>query len=331
MGLSPEQIIQQSKNAYNQWKDNWRNHSKQHALLAPHKPLTDFTNIGVGRACLLVANGYSLEENIDVIREKQGNVDIFCCDKTLGSLIENGITPTYCMVCDSIVDYEKYLEPYKDKLQDTILFMNVCANPKWSHNGNWKDKYFFVNQDSIHTEREFAELSKCPNLIPAGTNVSNAMVVFMSQSGNEGRKNFFGYDKLLLIGFDYSWTRNGRYYAFNTEGDGKKNYMKHMYLTNADGQPCYTSTNLHFSATWLAQYVKTFQVPVVQCSKNTILSVQHFGDLAKQMDYNYKEEDASLVRSELAKRDKLFKEIQDIEKRVLTVGKDHYFKMLASL
>jgi len=131
MGLTPDSIVQQSKNAYNQWKDLWRENAKISAGFAPHKPMKDFLNIGVGKACLVVANGYSFERNIDVIRENQEHIDILCCDKTLGHLLDNGIKPTYCLVCDAMVDYEKYMEKWQDQLEDTILFINVCANQKW--------------------------------------------------------------------------------------------------------------------------------------------------------------------------------------------------------
>lgn len=324
MTVSKEQIIAQSKNAYNQWKDVWRANAKIASKFAPHKPLSDFLNIGIGKACLLVANGYSFEKNIETIKKYKDNVDIFCCDKTLGHLIENGIKPTYCLVCDANVDYEKYMKPYEDQLDDTILFINTCANQKWSTNGNWKDKYFFVNYDSIKSEIEFCQISGCNNMIPAGTNVSNAMVIFMTQSNNKARKNYFGYDKLLLIGFDYSWRYEGKYYAFDNDANGKTNYMRHMYLINRAARDCYTSTNLHFSANWLSQYLKNFNLPVVLCDEDSILTGVKYAPLDEQMQYNYKPEDAKIVHNELIKRDKLMKELSIIEQRLLNIGNDHF-------
>lgn len=324
-------IVQQSKSAYNQWCGLWRDHAKRHAVFAPFKPLSDFVNSGVGKACLVVANGYSLEENIETIKKHQDKVDILCCDKTLGHLIENGIIPTFCLVCDAQVNYENYMEPWKDKLQDTVLFMNVCANPKWSFNGNWKDKYFFVNHDSIKSEIEFSGLSGCQNMIPAGTNVSNAMVVFLTQSDNTGRRNFFGYDKILLIGFDYSWRFGKKYYAFDETGNGKSNYMRHLYVNNLSGSPAYTSTNLAFSAQWLEKYIGSFKLPVVQCSRETILHTQYVGELEAQMQYNYRREDAEFVAREMKKQSRLTKELEQIQKRLMSIGEDHYYKFLSTV
>ena len=326
---SHSQIKTQSINAYNQWAVKWRDHSKQHSVYK-QRNLIDLENSGVGKACLIVANGYSFEENIETIKKHQDNVDIFCCDKTLGHLLDNGIVPKYCMVCDASVDYDKYLAPWKDKLKDTIMLMNVCGNPEWTEKGNWKANYFFVNRDVMQYENEFSSISGCQNFIPAGTNVSNAMVVMLTQSTNTGRCNYFGYDKLLLIGFDYSW-RPQKYYAFNSDGDGKDNYMRHTYLIDAAGEYCYTSGNLMFSAQWLSKYIGTFNLPVVQCSKNTVLTVNNFGKLDEQMQYKFRTENQTLVKSNIFRRNKLAQELLQIDTVLKKVAMEHYYSYVGSI
>lgn len=322
--MNRKEIEAQSWSAYNQWCKQWREHCKTHSKM-PMKPLTDFQNYGVGKAVLLCANGFSLEKNMETIKKYQHNVDILACDKTLGHLINHGITPTYVIVCDANVSYEKYLKPYEDKLQNTYLFINACGNPKWSHNGNWRDIYFFVNEDVINSHIEFGKLSGCPNLIPAATNVSNAMIVFMTQANNNGRNNFFGYDKILTIGFDFSWKAKGHgYYAFNHDGDGKRNYMRHLYTNDLAGDLAQTSHNLSFSARWLEKYIKTFKLPVVQCSKDTIFPGLHVGDLEEQMQYKHKPEDNGVVRDLLKKKNQLARKLQLINDEIYQIGRDHY-------
>lgn len=331
--MNTDQLIKQSKTAYNQWCLQWRDHAKKHYKIKS-KPLSDFENIGIGKAILAVANGYSFEENIDTIKKYKDNVDILCCDKTLGHLLDNGITPTYCLVCDANVDFEKYMEKYKDKLQDTILFINACANPKWSHNGNWKDIYLFVNRDVIDSHLEFAELAGLTgtsNMIPAGTNVSNAMIILLTQCDNNARKNFFGYDKILLIGFDYSWKHKGNYYAFDKDGGGKDMYMKHAYFNSPSGEFCYASGNLIFSKDWILKYINTFNLPVVQCAKDSLLQLKHNGNLEYQMQYGYKNEDAWEMKI-LANEFKTVREkFNKIKNRMTTISKDHWDHYLQSI
>lgn len=327
--MDNSQILAQSKAAYGQWAKQWREQAKFSSKF-PQKDLRDFENTGVGKAILCVANGYSFEENIETIKKYQHNVDILACDKTFGHLVSHGITPKYLMLCDANVDYDRYLKPYLDHCKDTILFSNVCANPKWLDGVPWKDLYFFVNKDILESEKEFGGLSGCSNFIPAGTNVSNAMVVFLTQSDNGGRKNFFGYDKILLIGFDYSWRAGKKYYAFNETADNKNNYMCHAYITVHSGEFAYTSGNLAFSASWLSTYAKAFQLPLVQCTKATITTNIPFGDLESQMKYNYKQEDGEAVRKYVNELRKLNKMKKQLETQLARIGKDHWFNHVAT-
>jgi len=321
--MNRNDIIAQSKTAYEQWKEQWRKQATHHSKYAPHKSLSDFENYGIGRACLLVANGYSLEKNIETIRENQDNVDIFCCDKTLGVLIDHGITPDFCLVADANVNYKKYMEPWKDKLQDTILFSCITANPEWTDNGNWKDKYFFVNKDSINSQEEFSALGKCNNLIPAGTNVSNAMLLMLTQCDNGAPRNFFGYDVYGLIGFDYSWQWDGNYYAFDKLGNGKYNYMRHIYPINRGGKQVYSSQNLIFSAQWLEKYLSIFRLPVVLCSDDSVLQKCNVVPIENVLKYSYKVDDkdrikdlVGLLKQYQLKLDKVVRDIQ-------AIGEDH--------
>lgn len=330
--MNENQIREQSLAAMKQWGEQWKQHCKEHANDPCIKNnLEDFGATGIGKAILLVANGYSLEENMQTIKQNQQMVDIICCDKTLGHLIDNGIKPKFCLVCDANVDYDRYLKPWENKLDETIMLINVCANPLWSKNGNWKSKYFFVNKDIIKSHTMFSEMTGCTNLIPAGTNVSNAMLIMLTQCDNEGKRNYFGYDKMLLIGYDYSWTHDGKYYAYSNDGDGKANYMKHIYCVNFNGKFAYTSGNLMFSAQWLEKYISTFRLPVVNCSKNTILQQTKFGDLKEQLQYNFKQDDSAKAKSLCEDLKKIILMKKKLEHELIMIEREHTLAVMASV
>lgn len=321
--MNHDQIVKQSKTAYAQWAHQWRAHAKHHAGYK-QKSFEDFRNTGIGKAALLVANGYSFEENIDTIIKYKDNVDIVACDKTLGHLIRHGIKPKFCIVCDANVNYEKYLKPYEDQLDETILFQNVCGNPLWTDNGNWKDTYFYVNKDVMHYEREFSALSGCQNFVTAGTNVSNMMVVLLVQADNERKQNLFSYDKLLLIGFDYSWRLDGKYYAFDEDGGGKRYYMRHIYGLSHSGKLLFTSNNLNSSASWLNLYLQAFRPNTVQCSPHSLMSFGRTGDLATQMQYRHNARDSFKVRDLLRQRVGIEEKLRKIDNELRDIGKDHW-------
>jgi len=327
--LNKKDIQRQSESAYKQWCVQWREQARINSKW-PMKSLLPFRNSGVGKAILCVANGYSLEEQMPVIKEHWKKVDIICCDKSLKHLIDNGINPTYCMVCDANVPVDPYLTGIDDQLQDTILVANVCANPKWIEKGNWKDRYFYCVEDVLKSEKEFTKISGCPNTIPAGTNVSNAVVIFLAQANNDLRQNFFGYDKMLLIGFDYSWPMDS-YYAFDKMGGGKYNYMRHAYLTDFVGRRVFSSGNLLFSARWLSQYIETFKLPVVQCSKRSILGTKKLGELDKQMQYSFRETDREKVNSLTELMALTIKQKQNLKKQMSDIALDHYHAYQSSI
>jgi hypothetical protein len=320
----------QSLNAYGQWKDVWRKHAKHHSTM-PQKSFDDLVNTGLGKACLLIANGASFEENLETIQKNQKHVDIMVCDKALGHCLDHGIQPTYVMVCDAVIDYDKYMAKYKDMVSDVILFAPVTANIKWTSEPRWKDVYFFVNDDVIESHKEFSELSGCKNFIPAATNVSNQMLVLLNQSNNHGRNNFFGYDKLLLIGYDFCWREHGNYYSFSKDGGGKHEYMRHIYLYDANGDFVYTSTNLYFSCAWLTKYINTFHIPVINCTRKSILFTKHHGKLEKQMLYNFRTEDGEKVRKLLKERSKALAFLRQADTIIKDIGRAHYNSFVASV
>lgn len=328
--MNPDQIRRQSESAYKQWCEQWRKQAVENGKHEQHS-FEDFRDSGFGKAALCVANGYSFEENIETIKKHKDNVDIICCDKTMGHLLDNGITPKIVVVCDANVDYERYMHKYADKLHNTYLFMNICGNPKWADNGNWKKKFFFVNKDVLQSEEEFSKLSGCKNIIIAGTNVSNAMIILLTQCENQQRNNFFGYDKIILIGFDYSWKLHGNYYAFDKDAAGKDKYMAQMFFYADDGTPIYSSGNLFFSKKWIQEYIHTFHLPVVQCGKHSLLQIGTAKDLAYQMSYTGDRPKAKIIRALKDEREKLVKNLNNINYTINDLSKRQFTSFLKSI
>lgn len=326
MSIEDSQIRKQSEAAYGQWAPQWREQAKIHSRFA-QKSMLDFQNYGIGKAVVAVANGYSLEENIETLKQYQDNVDIFCVDKCLVPLLERGIKPKFVLVCDANVDYDRYMKPVENQLSDITLFANVCANPKWTASGNWKDIRFFVNMDVLKSEREFSELSGCKNFIAAGTNVSNALLVILTQCDNNGPNNFFGYDKILMLGFDYCWTDKS-YYAFDRDGGGKANYMKTVHCFDIFGNFCFTSSNLLFSAKWADKYISTFNIQAIQCGKQSLLRGSRTGLLEEQIQYKYKPEDSQKVKDLLQYRKDLQARVAKADHMILDIGRDHYKQVI---
>ena len=280
MGLSNEEVLKQSEGAMATWKNTWDKHAKINGALYKkiNKKHKDLLYKGIGKTLLCIASGPSLEKHIDELKNLSPAVEIACVDKAMSDLIKNGIIPKYVILADAGIDYKQCCEPYIEHAKDMILLSNILGNPEWAQ--NWHDKggevFFYLNKDNIHTEERYAPMSGCKEVIPASSNVSNALLVFATQ--------ILGFDKYLLLGYDYCWGDNEKYYAFN---DGIKRYwMKHLQMLDMNGRMVDTSQNLLFSARWLTDFHNNFlrqkNIKVLNCSGQGILQIPN-GNLKKQL------------------------------------------------
>lgn len=279
--LTYKDVLNQSNAVFNQFgKSKWIPFAKFNKHLFTGNS-QKFYHSGLGKFLLCVAMGESLEEAIPIIKQYRDRVDIVCCDKSFAILMDNGIKPNYVILCDCNIPY-KYIEKYIDQTDNVILFATPYANPKWLY--HWKgEKYYFINQDAIKSEQIFLDiLGQDSRIIPAGSNVSNAMITFFAGCNNEDNENWSGYEKYILVGYDYSWRPNGNYYAF-INPKPKRYYMNHRTLLDMNGDMVFTSENLFFSAKWLYTYITTFQIPVVNCSGRGLLDIPYKNKLEAEL------------------------------------------------
>ena len=278
--VSQSEVLKQSEAVFNQFgPTTWIPNAQENAkLVTDHAEV--LRNSGVGKTLLLVASGASLEDNIDVIKKYRDRVDILVNDKGFGPLLDHGVKADFCMLCDARIPF-RYLEPWVDKTTGVTLISTCYGNTEWTK--AWKGKkFFYVNRDSIFSERIFIPIMpKGTRTIPAGSNVSNAMLVFFTGSDNTQNINWSGYDRFLLIGYDYSWRVGGNYYAWQNP-EPKRYYMAHRTMLDLQGNIVRTSENLLFSAKWLYSYITTFRLPVVNCSERGLLMVGR-GTLEKEL------------------------------------------------
>jgi len=246
--ITQEKVTEQSKNTYAQWGPTWRKWAKRNGEMYRRnpRPHTDLLYCGIGRSVLICGMGVSLENQIEVIKQHQGRVDIACVDKAFGQLIKHGIKPRFVFVADAAVSFEDHAKEYIEEAEDVTLIMNVTGNPKWSE--NWPGPvYYYVNKDTIGSEIEFATLSGCDQIIPASSNVGYTAVVFIAQ--------MMGYEKHLLVGYDFCWKPNENYYAFNDDLD-KRSYMRHQTMISNRNELIFSSSNLFFSEQWMAEFMR---------------------------------------------------------------------------
>lgn len=281
MHLTYKDTKKQSEQVYGQFGEKvWKPNTKINSELKRRNAM-DLKNVGLGKYLVIAATGESLVDHIDTLKKHRDEIDILACDKSFGLLLDQGIKPDYCMICDANIPF-KYIEKYLDKTDGVKLISTPYANPEWTR--PWKgERYFYVNKDSIESEKIFLPmLGMDTRVIPASTNVSNAMVVFMVGYDEVSKVNFSGYEKIFLVGYDYSWRPNGNYYAYMNPMP-KRFYMNHLMMLDINRDYVFTSQNLLFSAKWMFDYCFYHRPPVYNCSGRGLLDIPLKGNLNEEL------------------------------------------------
>lgn len=274
--LNANDVRQQSQSVWKQFGESlWIPNATKNAKL-PHHDMRQFEHSGVGRFAVLVVMGSSLEENVEAIKANREKCDVICCDKAFGPLLDHGIKADFVVIADAGIPF-KYIQPWIDKTDGVKLFSTPYANPEWTH--AWKGPiHYYLNQDAIESEKIFKKIIGDVRVIPASSNVSNAMVVLWTNCNGKKNENWGGYERYYLVGYDYSWPAKGNYYAWNHPLP-KANYMKHRTMVDLFGNACFSSENLIFSAKWLVSYITAFELPVVNCANRGLLEIPYRANL----------------------------------------------------
>lgn len=274
-------VMRQSEQVFGQFGDSkWIPQARENARLDRRSP-EELEGVGTGRTLLFAAMGESTEENIEAIKANRDKFHLAVNDKAFGYMVDRGIVPDFVFLADANIPF-KWLEKYVDKTEGVRLIASPYANPEWTK--VWKGpRFFYVNADVIKSEEYFKKEFPGVRVIPASSNVSNAMVCFFIGAIDGPPLNWGGYDRYLLVGYDYSWrpwngsdaepgVKRGKYYAFE-DPVPKRFYMNHRTMFDVNGDYVHTSENLYFSARWLWTMVTGFGVPLVNCSGRGLLQI----------------------------------------------------------
>lgn len=298
--LNYQDVKKQSEAVWGQFGESkWIPYSQINATLPNRRDSEELRGCGIGKFAVLAAMGASLEDHIDVLKKYRDKFDLITCDKGFGTLMSHGIKPDYVQLCDCNIPC-RWLEPWVEETKDVKLLATTYANIEWTT--KWKGPiYFYINKDALGSEARFKpilgehdqsrlkipeQMMKLPSsktrVIPAGSNVSNAMLIFMVGVDEENQTSFAGYERYFLTGYDYSWRMGGNYYAFSNPIP-KRYYMSHRTMLDCNADPVLTSENLIFSAKWFYSYVTAFNLPVVNCSGRGILDIPHRDGLEQSL------------------------------------------------
>ena len=281
--LSYAEVKKQSQAVFGQFgRDRWIPFAKENVKHPNKRDCDELRGSGAGKTLVSVAMGASLESQVETLKKHRDRCEIVTCDKGFAALMAHGVKPDYVMLCDCNIVWQKW-GPTEADTDGVKLIATPYANLAWTR--KWRGPiYFYANKDAINSQEIFLEImGPGTRTIPASSNVSNAQFVFFTGMDEWSRDVFGGYEKILLVGYDYSWRPDGNYYAWS-DPKPKRYYMNHRTLQDMNGDLVYSSENLIFSARWMANYLRAYSfLNVVNCSGRGILDQAKRGDLEKEL------------------------------------------------
>ena len=284
MNLDYQAVKRQSQQVFGQFgKSRWIPFAKENAVHKNRQNPESLRGTGVGKILVSVGLGASLEENIDALKKYRDKFDLICCDKSFKVLLDNGIKPDYVMLADCNIVWQKW-GPKEQDTEGVKLISTPYGNVAWTR--KWRGPvYFYVNRDAINSEEIFLEImGNETRSIPASTNVANAQVVFWTGMDEFTQVQFGMYERILLVGYDYSWRPKGNYYAFH-DPKPKRYYMNHRTCLDINRDLCFSSDNLVFSSQWMSDYCKAFKnnFHIINCSGRGLLDIES-STIEKQLE-----------------------------------------------
>jgi hypothetical protein len=250
MSLTKEEINKHSLLAAERWKSLWINNSlenKPYIKNSQSQLLGKFND----KRVYLFSYGSSFLKNLTLFKKSndygKAYVKVGCVDKALRPMLENGVIPDFVLLADASVNV-KWLEGSNaEYLKNTYFISNVYGNPDWTKwwikNVGEKNIYWYLNKDNINTQDFYSGICGYGEMIEAGSNVGNSLIIFTVK--------IFGSKEIILNGYDYSW--KNQYYG--TVDSNKKNWLGMIRPVNCNGDIVFQSSNMEFSSKWLGTYI----------------------------------------------------------------------------
>jgi hypothetical protein len=170
------------------------------------KPLVWLKNSKVNKnlPCIIISAGPSLSKNIDLIRDHQDGFLIICVDVVYQYVKSRGITPDIVIVLDAQSVIANYLK--SSYFENTILCLPTVAAHDiinvWGGKFLWYNIHFFIKYKRDIVNKLIRPVFNYGFMLNwfCVTNVAIELALL------------FNPVMILLVGADYSFTRDGYYY-----------------------------------------------------------------------------------------------------------------------
>lgn len=203
--------------------------------------IDDFAKTNV--PAIIVSAGPSLNKNIDLLKEAKGKAVIFCVDRALDHVLNQGIEPDFVVTIDSSKPVE-YFSKREDVTVPLFCTPDASIPVMQAHKGK---KIMFAVKDFV--SYLYFELNKKTS--PLNTGGCVATGAFSICVG-------LGFKTIILIGQDLAFSPDKSTHAGGIQGDSERYKKVFTMVEGIDGNPVETRYDWFSYLRWFEDSIKMF-------------------------------------------------------------------------
>lgn len=287
-----------------------------------HYPVSILKNKFKDKTALILGAGPSLKDNIEEIKKHRDKFVIFAVHRTLKTLVENGITPDFCVIVDAKW-LRYYLSPENDFLKDINLIADIKAD-NYIQELPFKNLFMYYSQNNIIGEKLFSKISDKIELLEIGG--TSTICAYNCAK-------YLGFSTLIFAGIDLAFKNDtvycdGQIAAANNQTSVKiQNVLREITkVKSVTGE--YIPTRADY-----ASFIKQFEMYFARDKVSDIYNVTSFGAFISGMTYKPFEEIILIINNDISDTNEIIekskeenaqlpKKIESITQQILTEEKN---------
>lgn len=231
-----------SNNTGDKYEKLWISHAKanKRRVFEDGWAASELLDLGTDKAAVIIGAAPSVRSQVGYLRDLQsnGNYLLYSVSSGLRFLLDNGITPHYCMVMDADPGIARFFEGIDERAKDVILIASVCTDPKiiekWPGKVKWITVYTSIEALNRKFQKYYRPVNGCGIMFPALCSQYNTAVVSAYRVS--------GCRVLIFVGNDLSFPdeKDSRYYV---DRDDLKDEWKRFPHPDIYGNKVFTTYN----------------------------------------------------------------------------------------
>lgn len=216
-----------------------------------------------GKRVYMVAGGPSLDNSMDILRDKSDDQVIICVGTSARKLVNAGISPEFVIITDASDNMYNQIHGLLDQSKTRLLYM-CSANAKAVT--YYSGQKYAIFQKNFDLAEDYATKHGYSLVMTGGSVSTTALDICIG----------FGCKEIVCLGLDLAYTNN-QTHASDTLGNKTiTNHVGTQLVKSVSGEMIYTSPNLASYHRWIENRIRGIEdVHFVNVSDGAFIEGMH--------------------------------------------------------